>query len=159
MGHALYAGTFDPLTKGHIDIVERGLSVFDQITILVAVPPAKKPYLSAEKRVSSIQKVFEGNSRIQVDQWPGLIVDYARQKGIKSIIRGLRPVGDFDSEFQMASMNRNMYPEGDTVFFCTNEKYFYISSSLVREIFGHGGDVSDYVHPEILKTMQQELSK
>jgi pantetheine-phosphate adenylyltransferase len=157
MSQALYAGTFDPLTNGHIDIVERGLKVFEKILIVVAVPPKKTPYLQPDKRVEVISSIFENEPRVDVKSWSGLIVDCAKKYNINSIIRGLRPVGDFDSEFQMAAMNRNLYHEADTVFFMTCEKYFYLSSSLVREVFSHGGDISTYVHPKVLKLMQQEF--
>lgn len=142
---ALYAGTFDPFTNGHADILSRGLKLFDQITLLVAVSPTKKPLLSTEQRVAMLEELYQGDKRVKVDSWGGLVVDYAKKNSITSIIRGLRPTGDFETEFQMASMNRKINPELDTVFLMTSERLYYISSTLVREVFSHGGDITSFV--------------
>lgn len=152
---ALYAGTFDPFTNGHLDIVERAIKVFDEVVVLVAVSPSKKPFLPTEKRVNILQRLFAHEPKVKVDSWGGLIVEYARQNDIGSIVRGLRPTGDFEIEFQMASMNRKINPECDTVFLMTSEKLYYISSSLVKEVYNHGGDITPFVpplvHEELLK--------
>lgn len=152
---ALYAGTFDPFTNGHLDIVERALKLFDDVTVLVAVSPAKKPFLTQDQRVSLLQELFKSEPRIKVDFWEGLVVEYARTHGISSIVRGLRPTGDFEIEFQMASMNRKINPQLDTVFLMTSEKLYYISSSLVKEVFQHGGDITPFVPPLIYDELKK----
>lgn len=155
---ALYAGTFDPFTNGHKDIVLRGMRLFEELTVVVAVPPSKTPFMDPEKRVSMIKTIFKDEKRIKVVSWNRLIVDYARENGIKAIIRGLRPTGDFESEFQMATMNRQLNPDVETVFITTNEKNYYVSSSLVKEIWRFGGDVKSFV-PEIVLEELNNLKK
>lgn len=144
---ALYAGTFDPFTNGHLDIVQRAIKIFDEIVILVAVSPTKKPFMSTEQRVSVLKKLFVNEPQIKIESWTGLIVEYARINRIGSIVRGLRPTGDFEIEFQMASMNRKINPDCDTIFLMTSEKLYYISSSLVKEVYTHNGDISSFVPP------------
>lgn len=157
MGHksALYAGSFDPFTNGHLDIVKRALKIFEELTIVIAVSPSKKSLISKDKRQSLLEDIFKDEPKVKVDTWDGLIVDYARNHSIKSIVRGLRPTGDFEMEFQMASMNRKLNSETETVFFMTGENLYYISSSLVKEIHGHGGDIKDLVPSEVF----EELNK
>ena len=159
MRKAVYAGTFDPFTNGHLDIVQRALKIFDEVTILVAVSPSKKPFLGQDKRVELLQSLFKDEKKVKVDSWDGLIVEYARKNKISSIVRGLRPTGDFEIEFQMASMNRKINQECDTVFLMTSEKLYYISSSLVKEVFNHGGDVSPFVPPIILDELLKSRGK
>lgn len=142
---AVYAGTFDPFTNGHLDIVQRAIKIFDEVIVLVAVSPTKKPFMSTEVRLSILKKLFADEPKVKVESWSGLIVEYARQNDIHSIVRGLRPTGDFEIEFQMASMNRKINPDCDTVFLMTSEKLYYISSSLVKEVFNHDGDISSFV--------------
>jgi pantetheine-phosphate adenylyltransferase len=151
----LYAGTFDPFTNGHLDIVQRAVNIFDEIVILVAVSPAKKPFMSTEARVNVLRKLFAHEPKVVVDSWSGLIVEYARQNKISSIIRGLRPTGDFEIEFQMASMNRKINPECDTLFLMTSEKLYYISSSLVKEVYTHNGDITPFVPPMVHEEMKK----
>lgn len=156
---ALYAGTFDPFTNGHLDIVQRALKIFDELVILVAVSPTKHPFMSTDMRVSVLRQLFGHEPKVRVDSWSGLVVEYARQNKIGSIVRGLRPTGDFEIEFQMASMNRKINPECDTVFLMTSEKLYYISSSLVKEVYTHDGDISSFVPPlvhEELKKLKKE---
>lgn len=152
---ALYAGTFDPFTNGHLDIVQRALKLFDEIVVLVAVSPTKKPFMSTEQRVEVLQKLFSHEPKVKVDSWSGLIVEYARRNKIGSIVRGLRPTGDFEIEFQMASMNRKINPECDTVFLMTSEKLYYVSSSLVKEVFTHSGDITAFVPPIVLEELRK----
>lgn len=152
---ALYAGTFDPFTNGHLDIVERAIKIFDEVIILVAVSPTKKPFMSTEARVDVLKQIFSHEPKVSVDSWSGLIVEYARQKGIGSIVRGLRPTGDFEIEFQMASMNRKINAECDTVFLMTSEKLYYISSSLVKEVYTHDGDITPFVPPLVHEEMKK----
>ncbi len=152
---ALYAGTFDPFTNGHLDIVQRAIEIFDEIVVLVAVSPNKKSFMSTEQRVNVLKKLFAHEPKISVESWTGLTVEYARQNKINSIVRGLRPTGDFEIEFQMASMNRKINPDCDTVFLMTSEKLYYISSSLVKEVFIHNGDITPFVPPLV----HEELKK
>ena len=142
---ALYAGSFDPFTNGHMDIVNRALRIFDELTILVAVSPSKKDFLNKKERKEILEKLFHDNPRVKVDFWSGLIVDYAEKHDISTIVRGLRPTGDFEIEFQMGAMNRKLYPSVETVFLMTGDNLYYISSSLVKEIFNHGGEIKDFV--------------
>ncbi len=152
---ALYAGTFDPFTNGHLDIVQRALKIFDELIVIVAVSPTKQPLMSTEQRVKVLKKLFAHEPKIKVESWTGLIVEYARQHKINSIVRGLRPTGDFEIEFQMASMNRKINPDCDTVFLMTSEKLYYISSSLVKEVYQHDGDITSFVPPLV----QDEMNK
>jgi pantetheine-phosphate adenylyltransferase len=152
---ALYAGSFDPFTNGHLDIVTRALKIFDELTILIAVSPSKKTFLNKEERIELLGKLFKDEPRIKIDSWDGLIVDYVKEKNISTIVRGLRPTGDFEIEFQMASMNRKLNNLAETVFLMTGENLYYISSSLVKEVYFHGGDIKDFV-PEVIF---QELEK
>ncbi len=151
---ALYAGSFDPFTNGHLDIVKRSLELFKEVTILIAVSPSKKPLIPKDERISMIQKIFKDEPRVRVDFFDGLIVDYAKNNNIESIVRGLRPTGDFEIEFQMASMNRKLNSNIETVFLMTGEKFYYVSSSIVKEVLRHGGDISDFVPPLVLDYLQ-----
>ena len=146
---ALYAGSFDPFTNGHFDIVKRALSIFDELRIVIAVSPTKKSFIEKEKKLELINEIYKDEERIVVDTWDGLLVDYAKTNKVDAIVRGLRPTGDFEFEFQMASMNRKLNSDLETVFFTTGENLYYISSSLVKEVFNHGGDISKFV-PEII---------
>lgn len=146
---ALYAGSFDPFTKGHLDIIERALKIYDEITIVIAVSPTKKSFMSKETRKSLLGELFKSEKRIKIDDTDGLIVDYAKEHDIDCIVRGLRPTGDFEIEFQMASMNRRLYPKTETVFLMTGENLYFVSSSLVKEVFSHGGEIKDFV-PEVI---------
>ena len=156
---ALYAGSFDPFTNGHKDIIDRALNIFDEIVIVVAVSPSKKSLFSIEQRKKIIEQVFKKEKRVKVDIWEGLIVDYVEKNNIHSLVRGLRPTGDFDPEFQMASMNRKLSPQTETVFLMTGDHYYYISSSLVKEVFSHGGAVQDLVPQEVYKAMKSLKNK
>ncbi|HXH74921.1 MAG TPA: pantetheine-phosphate adenylyltransferase [Bacteriovoracaceae bacterium] len=156
---AVYAGTFDPFTNGHLDIVHRALKLFDEIILLVAVSPNKKPFMSTEQRVDVLKRLFAHEAKVSVQSWSGLIVEYARLNQIGSIVRGLRPTGDFEIEFQMASMNRKINPECDTVFLMTSERLYYISSSLVKEVFNHNGDVTPFVPPMVYEELKKISNK
>ena len=145
MRHALYAGTFDPFTKGHEDILRRSLKLFDTVTIVLAVSMTKKTLFSRDERKLMIEQCFSDEASIKVDSWDGLIVDYARINKIQTIIRGLRPTGDFEMEFQMASMNNHLNRDVETVFLTTAGDHYFVSSTLVREVFYHGGDISAFV--------------
>lgn len=151
----IYPGTFDPFTNGHDDIVKRALKVFDELTILVAVSPAKKSLFTRDERVEMIKTHIAGDSRIKVDSWDGLVVEYARQHSIFSLVRGLRPTGDFEMEFQMASMNNHLNPEIETFFLPTGGNHYFISSSLIKELHQYGRDISDFVPKSILEYLKK----
>ena len=144
--HALYPGSFDPITCGHVDIVCRGLEIFDRITIAVARNIKKSPIFTFEERVEMIKDTFAHEPRIEVVPLAeGLLVDFARSIGVKSVLRGLRAMSDFEYEFQMASMNRRLTEEVDYVFLMTSEEHFFVSSSLIRDVAMNGGDVTEFV--------------
>lgn len=146
---AIYAGTFDPFTNGHDNILQRAIKIFDEVTVLLAVSPTKTPLLEIDKRLKLLQKHIGQYSNAKVDTFDGLIVDYARKHGIGSLVRGLRPTGDFENEFQMAAMNKDLCPDVETVFLMTEGQNYFVSSSLVREILSHGGDIKKFVPPAI----------
>lgn len=157
--NAIYAGTFDPFTNGHKDIVSKAIKTFDSLTICVAKSPTKTPFITLENRVQMLKDLYKKESKIKVVSWDGLIVDFAKKYKIGTIIRGLRPTGDFENEYQMAAMNNKLFPEIQTVFFMTGGDVNYISSSLVREIYGHGGDVSDFLPAQVMKYLKKKGSK
>jgi len=154
--NALYAGSFDPFTNGHLDICQRALKIFNSLTIVVAESPSKKHLFDEDKRVNLIKEIFVKDERIEVVSWEGLIIDYAKKNKIDVLVRGLRPTGDFDNEFQMALMNRNLGQEIETVFLVSDETKSYVSSSLVREIWGHAGDVSEFVPKNVLDALRKK---
>lgn len=143
---AVYPGTFDPITNGHVDIISRALNLFDTVLVAVAINPAKTPLFSLEERIGMIREVFhEQGSRIRVESVSGLLVEYAAQQKAKAIIRGLRAVSDFDYEFQLALMNRKLERDVDTLFLMPGLRWIFISSSIIKDAARHGGDVSDMV--------------
>lgn len=145
MSLAVYAGSFDPITNGHMDIVRRTLTVFDNVIVAVAINDAKVPLFTTEERVELLQKVFKDEPRVTVQSFTGLLVDFARQVGARILVRGLRAVSDFEYEFQMAQMNQKLYPEVETLFLMTGQQYFYVSSRTVKEVARFGGNVHDLV--------------
>lgn len=153
---AIYAGTFDPFTNGHSDIIERSLRLFDEITVLVAISPTKKPLFSKDERIEMLSEHFREYDSIKVDSWSGLLVDYAKKHKIGTLIRGLRPTGDFENEFQMASMNNKLNPDLETVFLITEGQNYYISSTLVKEVYGHGGDIKEFVPEAVYKHLNKK---
>ncbi len=147
---AVYPGSFDPITNGHIDLVSRTLRIFDQVIIAIARNQDKgRALFSVEERMATVRKVFEGEDRVRVDSFEGLLVDYAESVSAKVVIRGLRAVSDFEYEFQMATMNRRIKPNLEIFFMMTGESSFYISSRLVKEVCELGGDVTAFV-PEVV---------
>ncbi len=152
---AIYAGTFDPFTKGHNAVVKKAINIFESLTILVAQPPTKTPLISVKDRVQMLEKIFKNEPKIIISQWNGLIVDFAKKNKIGTIIRGLRPTGDFENEYQMSVMNNKLLPEVQTIFFMTEPGVNYISSSLVREIIDHGGDVNDFLPSEVISFLKK----
>jgi len=149
----IYPGTFDPITNGHIDIIERALSLFDEVIVAVAENAKKDSSLSAEQRLVLAQQVLQKYSRVHVQKFSGLLVDFVRQQNVFVVLRGLRAVSDFEYEFQLASANRALEVKLETVFLTPAEKYAYISSSMVREIASLGGDISSFVPPEVVKAL------
>lgn len=157
---AVYPGTFDPITMGHVDLVKRALNLFDKVIIAVAVNVAKEPLFSLQERLRMIRDCFpEDEDRIEVDSVSGLLVDYAYTKGAKAIIRGLRAVSDFDYEFQLALMNRRLEREVETVFLMTGFRWIYISSSIIKEAARHGGDVSGLVPDHVCEKLRERFLK
>jgi len=153
---AVFPGSFDPITNGHLDIVDRGLAVFDRVRMAILVNTEKKPLFSVEERVAIIREVYRGKPRVEVDTFSGLLVDYARAVGAAVIIRGLRAISDFEYEFQMALMNRRLDPRIETVFMMPAESYSYVSSRLVKEVFQLGGRVSDLVPPVVERRLREK---
>lgn len=142
---AIYPGTFDPITNGHLDILDRALHLFDEVIVVVAGSAGKNPLLSPEERVDLIREVIGSRPGVKVDLWGGLIMDYAREHHISSVIRGLRAASDFEYEFMMASMNRELNSSVDTLFMMTANHLYFVSSTMVKELFTYGGDISPYV--------------
>jgi len=152
---AVYPGTFDPITNGHIDIIKRALNIFDKVIIAISVDSTKNPFFTVEERIKMISEAVKDIQRIEIDSFSGLLVDYAKKTNAIAVIRGLRAVSDFEYEFQMALMNRRLNENIETVFLMPNEKFTYLNSSIVREVVSLGGDISDFV-PENVKN---ELKK
>jgi len=142
---AVYPGSFDPLTNGHIDIIERGVKLFDRIVMAILVNVEKAPLFTAEERVATAREVFRGQHNVEVETFQGLLVDYARHRRAHVIVRGLRAVSDFEYELQMALMNRRLSSEIETVFMMPAEPFTYVSSRLVKEVFSLGGSVDGLV--------------
>lgn len=156
---AIYPGTFDPITNGHSDIVARATSLFDNIIVAVAKSTSKTTAFSIDERVSMARQALQGLERVEVCSFDGLMTAFARERNAKVIIRGLRAVSDFDNEFQMAGMNRHLNQEAETVFLTPAEHLSFISSSLVREVAGWGGDVSNFVHDSVRLALRERLMK
>ncbi|MBI3183818.1 MAG: pantetheine-phosphate adenylyltransferase [Myxococcales bacterium] len=151
---AIYPGSFDPITNGHLSLIQRGLEVFDRVVVAIASNPDKQAALfSVEERRQLIREACP-DPRVEVDDFHGLLVEYAKRKGVHVILRGLRAVSDFEYEFQMANMNRTLDPKVETVFMMTGEDYFYISSRIVREVASLGGNVKGMVPPNVHHKLQ-----
>jgi pantetheine-phosphate adenylyltransferase len=151
MKSAVYPGSFDPLTNGHIDIIERGTHLFDKIIVAILVNIDKSPLFTTQERVEIVRDVFKGRPNVEVDTFDGLLVDYLTRRKADVIVRGLRALSDFEAEFQMALMNRRLGPNIETVFMMPAEQYTYISSRLIKEVFSLGGQVRGLV-PEIVES-------
>ncbi len=155
---AIYPGTFDPITLGHEDVVRRAARLFDQVIVAVAQSQSKRPLFGLDERVSLAAKVLADCPNVRVVGFSGLLMQFAREEGAQVVIRGLRAVSDFEYEFQLAGMNRHLYPEVETLFLTPSEQYMFISASLVREIAILGGDISKFV-PALVDTAIQEKLK
>ena len=156
---AIYPGSFDPLTNGHLAIIQRGLKVFDRLVVAVANNPEKKPLFSAAERKEMIADAIGEDPRVEVDSFDSLLVDYVRRRGIHTVLRGLRAVSDFEFEFQIANMNRHLLPDLETVFVMTGEDYFFVSARLVREVATFGGDVSAFVPQNVIEALRRKLAE
>ena len=154
---AIYPGTFDPVTRGHIDICKRALKMFDHIVIGVADSLAKQPFFDIDERRNMLETVFRHDNRISVRPFSGLLIDFARECHAGVIIRGLRAISDFEYEVQLAGMNRSLAHEVETVFLTAAQRFAFVSSSLVREIAQLDGDVSDFLHPFVLKCLTDKI--
>jgi pantetheine-phosphate adenylyltransferase len=155
---AIYPGTFDPPTLGHLDVIERATRIFDEVIVAVGVNVGKSPLLNVEQRKDALRRSVGGFSNVWVDSFDGLLVDYARRQDAAAIIRGLRATADFEYEFQMAMVNRRLESEIESVFLMTNWEYSYLSSSIVREVALLGGDVSGMVSPAVAEIIGEALA-
>lgn len=152
---AIYPGTFDPITNGHTDLVERASRMFSTVILGVASSPSKKPRFTLEERVALAKKVLAHLDNVEVVGFSGLLVDFAKQHDATVLVRGLRAVSDFEYEFQLANMNRRLYPQLESVFLTPAEENSFISSTLVKEVANHGGDVSEFVHPVVTEALKK----
>ncbi len=157
MQRAVYPGTFDPMTMGHVDLVKRASKLFDSVIIAIASSDSKKPMFSLEERIEIGNKIFADDPKVEVVGFSGLLVNFAKEHDANILIRGLRVVADFEYEFQLANMNRAMSPDIESVFLTPKEEYSYISSSLVKEIATMGGDVTRFVDPVTLEALNQKI--
>ena len=153
----IYPGTFDPITNGHLDILKRGLNLFEEVTVLISCHPWKKTLFTVDERMNIIKKVAEPLGKVKVDSYCGLLVDYIRQNEINGVIRGLRAVSDFEYEFQMALTNREMNRDFETLFFMTDIKYMYLSSSMVKELAKLDADIKNMVPDEVVQKLREKL--
>jgi pantetheine-phosphate adenylyltransferase len=154
---AVYPGTFDPITNGHVDILRRSLRVFDRVIIAIASNPRKQPLFTSDERIKFIQDAVaddEGAGRVEYDVFHDLLIEYCKRRGANTVVRGLRAIADFEYEFQLAHMNRRLAPNVDTMFLMTAEENFYVSSSLVKEVAQFGGDVSGFVPPGVERALR-----
>jgi len=150
----VYPGTFDPFTRGHEDLVRRAARLFHSVVVAIADSETKRPYFSAEERIEMAREVLRPFPNVEVLGFSSLLMECVREQGAQAVVRGLRAVSDFEYEFQMAGMNRNLYPDVETLFLTPDEKYMFISATIVREIARFGGDVSKFVHPHVAAALR-----
>jgi pantetheine-phosphate adenylyltransferase len=155
----VYPGTFDPFTRGHEDLARRAARLFDRVVIGVADSQSKKPFFTTQERVAMAREVLAPIANVEVAAFSSLLMDFVHQQDARIILRGLRAVSDFEYEFQMAGMNRNLYPEVETLFLTPSEQYMFVSATIVREIAKFGGDVSQFVHPLVHQRLREKFSR
>lgn len=160
---AIYPGSFDPITNGHIDIIKRSLKVFDEVVVVVAVNLRKSTqkgwWFSPEERINLIREAFKGDKRVRADFCDGLIMDYARKHKVSAVLRGLRAASDFESEFMMAAINRELNEKVETVFMMTGKNLFFVSSTVLKEVAAFGGSIEPYVPKNVWTAVKQKLKK
>jgi pantetheine-phosphate adenylyltransferase len=156
---AVYPGTFDPITNGHVDILERSLALFDEVVVAIATNPRKQPLFTLEERSEFIAEAVGRDPRVVCDAFDGLLVEYCRARKAGFIVRGLRAIADFEYEFQFAHMNRHLAPDLETIFLMTSDDSFYVSSSLVKEVAAMGGDVSRIAPPAVVDALKKKFKK
>ena len=155
---ALYPGTFDPPTNGHVDLITRGSKLFDRLTVAVLVNPVKNPLFTVEERVEMLKEATSAIDNVSVATFDGLMVEFARQQGASAVLRGIRAISDYEYEFQMALMNRRLAPEIETVFLQPAGRYSFVSSRMLKEVFSLGGDVTGLVPPNVLKRLRARIN-
>lgn len=155
---AVYPGSYDPLTNGHIDITERGLEIFDKIIVAALINPTKTYLFTLDERLEMMKKAFENNDRIEVDYFEGLLVDYLKKKKVNTVVRGLRAISDFEIEFQMALMNRQIKNDVETIFMVPSVNYSFVSSRLVKEVYQLGGEIQSMVPPIVDEKLKKKFS-
>jgi len=156
---ALYPGTFDPPTNGHLDLIQRGSKLFEHLTVAILTNPVKNPLFTVEERAEMLKEMTGSLSNVAIATFGGLMVEFARQQGAAAVLRGIRAISDYEHEFQMALMNRRLAPEIETVFLQPAGRYSFISSRMVKEVFSFGGDVTSLVPPNVLKRLQGRVSR
>ncbi len=154
---AVYPGSFDPITYGHLDIIERAALIFDKVIVAVCINPGKQPLFSLEERVEMISRECAPFSNVEVGSFRGLLSDFVRQRNARAIVRGLRAISDFENEFQMALMNRKLNPAAETIFLVSQPKYSYLSSSIVKEVASLGGDVAGFVSKRVATRLREKF--
>ncbi len=159
MTTAIYPGSFDPITNGHVSIIRGGLVAFDRLIVAVLVNPKKEPLFTKEERIEMIRESMDNDPRVEVDSFEGLLVDYAKRKNVRVTLRGLRAVADFEYELQMANMNRHLHPGMETMFIMADDAFFYVASNLVKEATMLGGDVSGLVPPGVMVKLREKLGR
>jgi pantetheine-phosphate adenylyltransferase len=155
---AIYPGTFDPPTNGHVDLIQRGAKLFDHLTVAILVNPVKNPLFTVEERVEMLEEVTGPLGNVSVATFDGLMVDFARRAGASAVLRGIRAISDYEHEFQTALMNRRLAPEIETVFLQPAGRYSFVSSRMVKEVFSFGGDISGLVPPNVLKRLRARIN-
>ena len=156
---ALYPGTFDPPTNGHVDLIQRGSKLFEHLTVAILINPVKNPLFTVEERVEMLKEATASLPNVSIATFDGLMVEFARKQGASAVLRGIRAISDYEYEFQMALMNRRLAPEIETVFLQPAGRYSFISSRMLKEVFSFGGDVTGLVPPNVLKRLRGRINK
>ncbi|GAB6109270.1 pantetheine-phosphate adenylyltransferase [Fusibacter bizertensis] len=154
---AVYPGSFDPVTLGHLDIIERSSKIFDKVIVTVMYNRNKKPMFDADERVALLETATKNIDNVIVDKHEGLLIDYLKEKNVRILVKGLRAISDFEAEFQMASVNQKLCSEVETIFIMTRTDFMYLSSSIVKEVASFGGDIANFVTPDVRKAIQLKV--